>query len=146
MHFLALWVFLYRAQWENFLLPWIRVFQPPNRKVLRNHMQRTLITLAEISYHLGLIGIDELHERIEVALWLVSDEYNKSDPRAIDAEEVTEDRGPSDAEIISTIKQKADPEDWIEFFFDNKWYFTKSDPDPYPSTLNVLSPTFLLVP
>ncbi|MFQ5674772.1 MAG: hypothetical protein ACE5G1_02660 [bacterium] len=96
-------------------------------------MQRTLITLAELSYHLGLIGIDELHERIEVAFWLADDGNKKPDPRATDSEEVDEEGSPSASEIISTINDKPDQKDWIKFLFDGKWVFTKSDPDSYPS-------------
>lgn len=99
---------------------------------------RYLITLAQISYEFGLIGIDEFQERIEVARWLASDDSSISDPRDPKAEGgdgEDEDESLHDGEILKVrVKNGLDDTGWLEFLFDGKWYFTKSDPDPYPST------------
>lgn len=99
-------------------------------------MMRHLVTLAEISFEFGLIGIDEFQERIEVARWVASDDSSIPDPRApmVEAETV-EDKLESEHEVLR-VRVKEEPEEpgWLELLFDGKWYFTISDPDPYPST------------
>lgn len=97
---------------------------------------RHLVRLAEISYEFGLIGIDELQERIKVALWIDSDDPGASDPRGFGEEgEDTEDSLLCEGELLEVhLKNEFDQSSWLELLFDGKWYFTISDPDPYPST------------
>ena len=99
-------------------------------------MKKTLVALADVSFQLGLIGIDEFHERLDVAHWLADDNIGIADPRLPESieDEVKRETTASEISLISIIKQSPDSTDWIEFLFENKWYFTKSDPDPFPST------------
>lgn len=100
-------------------------------------MLEHLATLAKISFHWGLIGVDEFQERIVIAKWLAeSDGTSTPDPRVPEVEtERSNDFLRSESEILAvTIKDEADDaQDWLEFLFDGQWIFTKSDPDPYPS-------------
>ena len=99
----------------------------------------TLLTLAEFSFHFGFIGIDEYIERCEIASWLNDDSGELPDPR----NSCRQDEAPENEEHPSLDgggemesgqpKEQADPE-YVEFLFQKKWVFTKSDPDPYPST------------
>ena len=50
-------------------------------------MKDTLITLAELSFSLGLIGIDEFLERIKIACWLSENSGKINDPRMSENEE-----------------------------------------------------------
>lgn len=97
---------------------------------------RILISLAEVSYQCGLIGIDEFLERIKVANWLAREETEGSDPRDPILENVTpeNDTIPDNEVLKVNVKKDSEEPDWLEFLFDGEWYFTISDPDPYPST------------
>lgn len=97
---------------------------------------RHLVTLAETHYELGLIDINELQERIEVAQWLTCDDSSISDPRTplVEAEGSEANQNDTTDLVKVTIKNTPNDQNWLEFLFDGKWYFTKSDPDPYPST------------
>jgi hypothetical protein len=97
---------------------------------------RHLISLAELSYEFGLIGVDEFHERFQVAQWLESEDSDAIDPRVpIVVIERSEDIITPDTKILKAhVKDESEEPDWLEFLFDSKWYFTISDPDPYPST------------
>ena len=100
---------------------------------------RTLLFLAEASFQLGLIGIDEYIERCEVAWWL-GDEGALGDPReprdAGEGHEHVEAHRPHVATDSSQTGTgtRVDEPDWLRFLFRNTWLFTRSDPDPYPST------------
>ena len=96
-------------------------------------MKDTLITLAALNYRLGLIGIDEYHERVDVALWL-SDKALTKDPRYENferEEELERDKESSHDDVVAYISN--DEEEWLELIFESTWHFTKSDPDCYPS-------------
>jgi hypothetical protein len=101
----------------------------------------TLIALAKFNLQFGLIGIDEYIERREVALWLDDENGVRLDPRdpAV-SEERREETESGSAENATDLPQKGggdrrlDPDSGeVEFLFQG-WVFTKSDPDPYPST------------
>ena len=98
-------------------------------------MLKTLTRMAEISFQYGLIGIDEFQERLDVVNWIIND-TKAIDPRVPKPIEndISEKKSGLKIELRSTVKQNSDSPDWIEFLFDRKWYFTKSDPDSYPST------------
>lgn len=97
-------------------------------------MQNTLITLAELSFSLGLIGIDEFYERIEIALWLSDNSGSVKDPRLLGDEDLNTKENEEIDRINISVSDSSDDENWIEFLFNNEWVFTKSDPDSYPST------------
>lgn len=100
-------------------------------------MFSSLIVLAEISFELGLIGIDEFQERCLIADWLADSDNISTDPRADTELDAMDDVG-REAYITQseTFHQLGgqDPTnpDRLEFQFSN-WVFTKGDPDPYPS-------------
>lgn len=99
-------------------------------------LMRHLISLSEVSYEFGLIGVDEFQERLQVAQWLASEDSDISDPREpiVEGNE-TEEVTVIDDEILKAIvKEESEQADWLAFLFAGKWHFTKSDPDPYPST------------
>lgn len=99
----------------------------------------TLMTLAELHYRFGLIGIDEYEERCRIAEWLYDGSGMRVDPRDVDGEEHEQENeceSPSDDATVTV--QQGDPNDSHEpvcqrIVFIN-WVFTKADPDPYPST------------
>jgi len=102
----------------------------------------TLTVLANVSLDYGLIGIDEYAERIHVAFWLEDPDPSSADPRhpfpetGRDRELEQPAGGTSWAEEeISTIggrENKKGPSRTCHVF-KKRWYFTKSDPGPYPS-------------
>jgi hypothetical protein len=100
-------------------------------------MKRFLINLAEIHYSLGFINRNELEERFLVALWL-SEEIDK-DPRVDLSEEDNLSREDGNEEYCEegltprVVSPENHDDEWMEFLCLNKWVFTKSDPDDYPS-------------
>lgn len=104
-------------------------------------MQRTLITLAHIHHDLGLIGIDELKERIDVALWLEGDAAEEGeDPRREPGDDapMNPENDECGGEVFKQGRSNGDggasqPDSLMEFTLLDVWVFTKSDPDPYPS-------------
>ena len=102
----------------------------------------TLIFLAELSWELGLIGIDELEERVETALWLSDESPQKQDPRLSDTENDFE-KSPKDdfnsslssgeARLAPPNGAPKDEDNFLAFIAWKTWYFTGSDPDSYPS-------------
>jgi hypothetical protein len=96
-------------------------------------MKHFLINLAEIHYAFGFINRNELEERILVALWL-GDEID-TDPRVdLSEEEILEREEYHEEELTPRVVSPANRDDeWMEFLCLNKWVFTKSDPDDYPS-------------
>jgi hypothetical protein len=103
--------------------------------------KNTLLMLAEISYALGFIGHDELDERIAVAFWLNNDN-NSPDPRHANSEDRKEQESEKESSVedseITLLGKSGKPlehPDWeCHFVAFKKWYFTRSDPDSYPST------------
>lgn len=106
-------------------------------------MKNTLITLAEIHYEYGLIGLNEFKERIDIAFWLFDNSDNNiSDPRVSNPEfEYREaERSPDTQEEYSARKDGASTNHnknqgnaIYEFICLKTWVFTKADPDSYPS-------------
>ena len=102
----------------------------------------TLIFFADVSFDFGLIGIDEYHERIEVALWLYDNgEGTREDPRrpVTERQASDEDRGDLDhtlakyAQGSGTASDSTEKISILELIALGVWYFTGSDPDSYPS-------------
>lgn len=102
----------------------------------------TLIFLAELSWALGLIGIDEFEERIEIALWLSDDSEETLDPRLFERGKEFENHIKEDFEAPVTKKDEkidSSSEDYdnedniLAFVAWSTWYFTGADPDNYPS-------------
>lgn len=103
---------------------------------------------AEIEYIIGLIGRTELEERMDVLLWLMSDDsIDIADPR-IESESPKakcESKGSvgesgsdhmSQVNVVNEGVNDSVPEPFIEFLplgIGNKWFFTIGDRDNYPS-------------
>jgi hypothetical protein len=102
-------------------------------------VSRTLVFLAELHLHVGLIGIDEFTERCKVAHWL--DDNNAShDPREPAAAEGKDGIRLEDETNISGnvgvtphASKNGCAGDELEFIWSG-WVFTRQDEDPYPST------------
>lgn len=100
----------------------------------------TMLTLADLHFALGLIDGTEYEERTQIALWLATDRSTPSDPReprVPDRDEMGGGGEPAscgESRVSRAARSKADSPDWIELVLLSKWYFTRSDPDPYPST------------
>ena len=98
---------------------------------------RTLLLLADLSIEFGLIDISEHIERRNVALWLADDEPCLIDPRELAPNESREEHtDPSSDDELVRIAGSGRPDDpgWFELLVLREWLFTRSDPDPYPST------------
>lgn len=91
----------------------------------------TLLFLANMSFDIGFIGIDEYDERICVADWVFSD--SGIDPRQpSEGEESTAcEKSPESQTLSEKFSESALTS--MEFIAFNTWYFTGSDPDCYPS-------------
>jgi len=103
---------------------------------------KTLVSLANISFNLGIIGHSEYQERIDVAFWLADEDNKEHDPRIISDtasnghhNESEREVNGEDCEVIIGEDRKSilDKPDWMYLVAFKKWYFTKSDPDAYPS-------------
>lgn len=102
-------------------------------------VKRTLFLLAEIHLTLGLIDLTEFEERLKVAGWLASEGSEVPDPREPklpDAFEISAETTSVKSESTARDGPSSgfDAPDWLELVVLKKWYFTRSDPDPYPST------------
>jgi hypothetical protein len=101
---------------------------------------RTLLVLNEFSFALGLIDITEYIERTKIAHWLADDDPALVDPRDSSPEQREAPRReevdpPSNGELTQIVGTgKPDDPDWLKLLVLGKWMFTRSDPDPYPST------------
>ena len=100
---------------------------------------RTLILLADFSFQLGLIDLSEYMGRIEVAHWLSEKGSSTADPRAPQIDEDVAkiediERFENSETVRRTGTDKIAEPNWLELVLLSKWYFTRSDPDSYPST------------
>lgn len=97
---------------------------------------KTFVALTEISYHFGLIGVDEFTERMEILRWLMDESGEIPDPRLVDEESVEEDLKHEYPKSVDKSDSEND-NDGIMYFIPSvlskTWVFTKSDPDSYPS-------------
>jgi len=100
----------------------------------------TLAVLAEVSFAVGLIDFSEFNERMKVARWLADDDPFTVDPREPDRNEDDEPvTARSDSHWEGEPIQVASAQEGIasgqlELVVLGRWLFTRSDPDPYPST------------
>lgn len=101
---------------------------------------RPFLTLTEVSFQLGIIGVSEYIERREIALWLRDENGSMSDPRSLhiqnEHQEIAEPDSaikPAEAERTRNGGEYEAPS-WQHFLFKKTWLFTRSDPDSYPST------------
>ncbi|WP_145278847.1 hypothetical protein [Pseudomonas sp. URMO17WK12:I11] len=98
-------------------------------------MHLKLLFLSEISYCLGLIGLAEFKERLEVAEWLLDSGGTVRDPRLGLGEE-PEPRESSECEqpdLAEGVKRDDPADRWYHLVVLNKWVFTVGDADCYPS-------------
>ncbi len=107
-------------------------------------MHHDIVLLSDLSYQLGLIGIAEYEERLEIAYWLSMNADGKPDPRTALHEEPARLRGNDESRENGGAQGQAgsnsgNPPDedqsdrWQQFLAFNKWIFTVGDPDCYPS-------------
>lgn len=100
----------------------------------------TLMTLAELHFECGLIGIVEFSERCDIAAWVFGlpgfiDDPRDSETADRDAVSNGEDNEPRP---VCRLERNGDQSDaslpeYLHFMF-RGWVFTKADPDFYPST------------
>ena len=101
-------------------------------------ISRTLISLADLHYECGLIGISEYSERQAVAHWLDDGERVSADPRS-DAEggDFNADE-PDKNEALNSgqngPRSSSNDDDDTLYFIWFSWVFTRQDEDSYPST------------
>jgi hypothetical protein len=105
-------------------------------------MGSSILLLSDLSYELGIIGLAELQERMEVARWLSPRGASKSDPRGSGGEErglpaERRDSGdsapsPGQAGGQGGLGEDEDP-GWMKFVLLNRWHFTLGDVDCIPS-------------
>lgn len=107
-------------------------------------IRNTLLNLAELHLMFGFIGIDEFHERIEVALWLDDENDSANDPRCEEGDGSSPEKEPvAEGDSVEmhverkpsrvTASQAEEDDTRLEFLCLGVWIFTKSDPDSYPS-------------
>lgn len=95
--------------------------------------------MARIHYEFGLIGYDELHERIQVALWI--EDETCADPRIEpeDEKSLSKENESNYSDLNETMNcrleglKPTNGPNWIEFLCLGIWVFTKADADSYPS-------------
>lgn len=108
-------------------------------------MYNHIILLSDLSYTIGIIGLVEYNERLEISNWLNCSDNSLSDPRDCDDEhrvfdyerphESPNKNSPSGSPIGSGSIEDEDEESdrWRRFLAFNKWVFTIGDADCYPS-------------
>lgn len=100
-------------------------------------LRTTLKVLADLHLQFGFVDVSEHRERFLVAHWITSDQADNQDPRypIMELESSEDDPAKSVVERGPGTGSPATPSDpdWLELLVLNKWVFTRSDPDTYPS-------------
>lgn len=105
-------------------------------------MNSNIILLTDLSYEIGLIGVAEYVERMEVADWLSEHNAEMRDPRLGNLEEAPPRHRPEPSKehgaggnTGSGGSQGDDKNDspYMQFLALNTWMFTVGDHDCYPS-------------
>lgn len=105
-------------------------------------MNSNIILLTDLSYEIGLIGVAEYVERMEIATWLSDRNEDMRDPRLANDEEDTprqraepvEERGARGGARSRGGQGEGDDESpYMQFLALNTWMFTVGDADCYPS-------------
>ncbi|OPA89654.1 hypothetical protein BFW86_14360 [Pseudomonas fluorescens] len=101
-------------------------------------MYDELIYLSELSHILGLIGLAEFNERVEVWRWLITPDDRARDPRrgrdeTLDRQESRESQAPDNTSTIEQAMEDDSADQWTHLLVLNKWVFTIGDADCYPS-------------
>lgn len=101
-------------------------------------MYSNLLLLADISYHVGLIGLSEYEERLKVAAWL-ADGLEK-DPRDDGTSEHSVGGVEHEVSVTPATSERSvgavggdGPDPSIRLLVLGHWVFTKGDRDCYPS-------------
>jgi hypothetical protein len=107
-------------------------------------MSTAILLLSDLSYSLGLIGLSEMSERVDVAEWLANIDNILPDPRGIvEDREVSRNadrrnrdqtsRSDEENDESKSGGKKGDDPEWMRLIVLNKWHFTLGDADCVPS-------------
>jgi hypothetical protein len=105
-------------------------------------MYQKIRLLSDMSYSIGLIGLSEYIERLQIADWLEDTEDRLPDPRSPSDAQFEDnqndhqlEKNDSEGEIASSKEKSSDERQppWLKFLLFNKWMFTVGDRDCYPS-------------
>lgn len=114
-------------------------------------MSPAVMTLSDLSYQLGIIGLIEYQERLEIYRWLKDNSNSVADPRHAPGEDYASSEkermdhgddwdgsnrmeGPQLSHTGTRGGQKIeDEDDSMHFLAFNKWLFTVGDKDCFPS-------------
>jgi hypothetical protein len=101
-------------------------------------MCSSLVLLSDLSYFVGLIGLAEWQERVEIGRWLSDSEHGRPDPRIASADDsppcelACEDQAPRCYQA-GTVAKNVEKLGAFALVVLGKWHFTQGDPDSYPS-------------
>ncbi|WP_156409940.1 hypothetical protein [Duganella sp. Root198D2] len=108
-------------------------------------MYHHIVLLSDLSYQIGIIGLMEYRERLQIAEWLTSSKNSLDDPRDSGERNPMEDsespREVPNKDVTSNnsggaaaLKDDDDELDrWAQFLAFKKWVFTIGDADCSPS-------------
>ncbi len=106
-------------------------------------MWRRIDRLNHLSYLLGIIGLAELQERIEVLAWLSDETGSIPDPRGSEkAADLAESSRCEDDDVLQPVAEEAllplpparrEEPRWMKFLLLKNWHFTLGDVDCIPS-------------
>lgn len=108
-------------------------------------MSKEIYLLTDLSYALGIIGLVELQERLEVADWLFGNMQDRPDPRGPSDGGLEPDKPPCDEDVfrpmpvqrppsaIATADTQEPEAEVVQFLALKRWHFTIGDPDCAPS-------------
>lgn len=108
-------------------------------------MSKEIYLLSDLRYALGIIGLVELQERLEIANWLFGKMQDRPDPRGTSDGGLEPRKPPNDEDVFrsmpvlrplsgNAISESQKPEAEVTQFLALKcWYFTIGDPDCAPS-------------
>lgn len=114
-------------------------------------MSPAVMTLSDLSYQLGIIGLIEYQERLEIYRWLKDNSNSVADPRNAPGEEyASSEEGRMDhGDERNVSNRMEDPQlshtgtrggqkiegedDLMHILVFNKWLFTVGDTDCFPS-------------
>lgn len=100
-------------------------------------MHLNMLLLTDLSYQLGVIGLAEYRERLQIVDWLDPAGEDRPDPRGLPEDYRPPDAAPEGADErsgdASGLSNNEIPQDRLTFTALGKWVFTLGDVDCYPS-------------